>query len=1487
MDGTKSSTLLTLVGADTVDTRLFNGEKLKFSVSFHCRDEAGNEAVRLTRQITVVDPCKAPSTLCAGSHVCSVAGVCPMCNGTECLEWPAIPLEEKVVGPSSLVPEALFRDEEPPILRLLGTGVVATTSGTGLPVMIHHLVVGEAWEDPGVVAIDAVDGDLRAAVEADGAVNTKHPTPALEPYSLRYTVQDNAGNLAVALRRVYVDCTPGSAICPADEFWPGSLPTCGAGGVCGLNPALLLGGKELETLNQKEGVLRMAMYPPGEAASRAPPVIELIGPEVVQVPQGAPYRACEADTPARVVCDRGAVAHDPVQGINLTPMILVCHHEGGPAHLFSSDGLVPCALDTKLPGNHTINFTSTVSVVGYDGSLISVSATVSRVVRVQPSCGQDEITCPDRITCSVDLVCREDLLDTGIIHRWTEEIDEDPGSSGLTLKLLGPEYIDIKQGSTYSPCGPGAVRTPEAPCDSGVLAMESDGSDLTAAVYALPGHVLPSACLDQSCSGLEYAASGLKGCQIDTWAVEGTIFVIQYVLVDTERRSVLTVNRTLTIVAPCEAGHQFCADGTCSPVACELRQRLLGLPAGMSQPTLRLVGSPALTLSYATMDSQEGSLLPCTSASQWGGTFWGQRLPPCGAVAVDSGGTDISAEIEAREISTCQGDGCKATSCPLAALGRGPPYCLPGRYRYQYTVQDKRGLVAVAERDVVIAEVGKVTVKLLLDTSPLVPLQVRLLSMRLLQPDSPQAAYLLAALQISEEDLAMPGLQVGSTSVIGSASSSDSTVLEVGVEVELKSDAATSSAIPLRRRLEQAAGTAGIRAAVAEVSDVLENVIKGGALTAALQASELVELSLLEVKTDESRVSSFMVTPPVDKITGELLSALGELEETLLSLGQILQSQNLLGDLSTGDPYALEGKGKLMSKYTSLIDEAGSAYSSLASNLTLALEASNYVAALFTTRDTVSGIRQETERALADLQKQVAEAAMGMDFFGIVDGIDGQSPCLALYAPLGGTYYVSFSTKAPTAGSNENSVPSIAAPVSSKTLSDDQRPTWGGYLLEIGPARSIPELPLRQSNATLPRWVGATGRNLVLGGLDLSQQRSGLQSNDVCDVRFHHLSLQCQTVEFYELVTNSTSSAKDRELIATYVASLSDPLHPFGSDPVFVVDKSLYNAMLGGLEGEYYDPKTEMNVNGAPYMWFPRGSEGKGFPLLFDTAVDAARAKELWVSADEGNFLDSRTKAVDVHLMIYNQGLDLFAGSTMRMVWTAGGSISALAAFPPALPASAKATLGPILALVLAVLFAAYALTQHAWTWVGAAVAGGLRIRDWMKSRWESTTEVQSLTGLQETCDDDAVSGFPAAGGLQWSKLKSTSSAFSSQGSNPYRKPTFMEVKEGLKVAAARLRIVRAPRRVKAATVMDSVLAVLMLAAVSFHLASVIAVRGVIPSATYGVLDSPQGSLARHATLALSRFFQHCGTPSKSSVEVLAYGVVFEQVLYAAQTRWA
>lgn len=83
-------------------------------------------------------------------------------------------------------------DRDAPVIQLNGEVLVT-------------LAAGAMYEDPGVTAIDAIDGDLTDSVLTSGSFDTS----VVGSYKLNYSVSDRAGNLGTAVRTINVGINDG------------------------------------------------------------------------------------------------------------------------------------------------------------------------------------------------------------------------------------------------------------------------------------------------------------------------------------------------------------------------------------------------------------------------------------------------------------------------------------------------------------------------------------------------------------------------------------------------------------------------------------------------------------------------------------------------------------------------------------------------------------------------------------------------------------------------------------------------------------------------------------------------------------------------------------------------------------------------------------------------------------------------------------------------------------------------------------------------------------------------------------------------------------------------------------------------------------------------------------------------------------------------------------------------------------------------------
>ena len=162
----------------------------------------------------------------------------------------------------------------------------------------------------GVGASDDADGDIShrvAVAHLNGRLDTRFPTADDSPFWIEYAVADVAGNAAARVAtQVRVVCPPGQQRCPSGS----DAELVDEPSVCSPEPRLCGFSRLLsETMGPRDEAIKAQRPEPN------PLSIKLLGPnEAVVVPAGYDYRACDASTPLSTVCERGAVAHDAVDG---------------------------------------------------------------------------------------------------------------------------------------------------------------------------------------------------------------------------------------------------------------------------------------------------------------------------------------------------------------------------------------------------------------------------------------------------------------------------------------------------------------------------------------------------------------------------------------------------------------------------------------------------------------------------------------------------------------------------------------------------------------------------------------------------------------------------------------------------------------------------------------------------------------------------------------------------------------------------------------------------------------------------------------------------------------------------------------------------------------------------------------------------------------------------------------------------------------------
>ena len=168
-------------------------------------------------------------------------------------------------------------------------------------------------------------------------MSTAAPTLESKPFTILYSVSDVAGNEAAMIaRQVHVVCPAGEQLCPpldGEEFSEGEKLVCSFDPkVCKFAQQVGGGDDEAADAALAESILPLRRFvmqadenKDPRVAPESPPTIKLAGPSEVTIMAGDAYALrCPVSTPPGVVCERGAVAHDELEG-DLTHAVEVRH----------------------------------------------------------------------------------------------------------------------------------------------------------------------------------------------------------------------------------------------------------------------------------------------------------------------------------------------------------------------------------------------------------------------------------------------------------------------------------------------------------------------------------------------------------------------------------------------------------------------------------------------------------------------------------------------------------------------------------------------------------------------------------------------------------------------------------------------------------------------------------------------------------------------------------------------------------------------------------------------------------------------------------------------------------------------------------------------------------------------------------------------------------------------------------------------------------
>ncbi|KAG2422885.1 hypothetical protein HXX76_015713 [Chlamydomonas incerta] len=711
-------------------------------VKYTATDKAGNVAQQ-QRQVAVVDSCTDLGEFrCPSTRACSVFKMCGVVSGGGA----GVVSDEYDDGTGSA---GSFRggtvaDVTPPSLSLrVGEDGVAFVTPSGVAGVQHTVYMGSTFVDPGATALDEVPApsgkgaptvlDLTADVvtsirdptgAAVASISTAAPTGnatgGAAPFTITYNVADGAGNrAAAAVRLVYVVCRPPEVECPDSDGGSDSFPdlACSTNGVCGVGNTLGKGAADAasgssssssSSAGSGSNATRTA-----NATSEATPRFELLGASaVITVPKGAVLEPCREGSSGSGVCEPGYRASLSASG-DLNSQVVACKWgspAGAAALPFRLAGLRYCGINTTRPDTYNITYHLEWP------SLPLGEVVLVRFIVVEPGCDQGERVCAGTRQCSVDGVCPGESVGNGTAAAATRT-NQAPSLELAVTPELGLS-VSVPRGIAYKLCAAGQSPTAVLPCEPlGIATDQEDGNLSSQIALCPPSTSSASSCVSTQCRAHWPDRKQPADCGIDTLTGPiGTTFRLRLAVYDSAGANT-TAERVVTVVSPCAAGKYYCPiegayapDGSqsyeCLDMSCgdnaalqasvaalsanETRAHLYLLPALHSANLSQAEADQAIRLAYR--QPAGFSLAPCASYLEGTAT----AAPTCAAVAFDATyandgdiTSDISTLVEVLcSSSTTNSSGC-SSGCSLVDLSLG--YCLPGRYRVNYSVKGALG----------------------------------------------------------------------------------------------------------------------------------------------------------------------------------------------------------------------------------------------------------------------------------------------------------------------------------------------------------------------------------------------------------------------------------------------------------------------------------------------------------------------------------------------------------------------------------------------------------------------------------------------------------------------------------------------------------------------------------------------------------------------------------------------------------------------------
>jgi len=286
------------------------------------------------------------------------------------------------------------------------------------------------------------------------------------------------------------------------------------------------------------------------------------------------------------------------------------------------------------------------------------------------------------------------------------------------------EVVAVPQGTGYAACKKGQQPSAGQLCEPGANAHWPGVGDISSSILSC----IHMECIDRGCAGHAFSISGIRSCNVNTWAPVGTIYQLRFTVFTPRlvREHHITqpgsemftgeVVRTIVIVSACPQNQQLCG-AQCTSLNCDVLDNVMrdiqsrAPPARPSKVYLKLLPDHG-TIRLTAGTEASFSLEPCSTYALSG------VHRQCGAVATalasdNTTELNFSSYISVSQVPACDrmsdaAGVCNMCDAKMAVTGR----CQPGKYTLAYGLPSwVDAAEPYKERQVIVENCGEIGIQ--------------------------------------------------------------------------------------------------------------------------------------------------------------------------------------------------------------------------------------------------------------------------------------------------------------------------------------------------------------------------------------------------------------------------------------------------------------------------------------------------------------------------------------------------------------------------------------------------------------------------------------------------------------------------------------------------------------------------------------------------------------------------------------------------------